>query len=531
MPPKRRSRRSIESLAFIVLSMAGAWGAPFPTVESLNDYIEGNWGKEAMRKDLYALAQDGVRRFPKNAEILGRQAFLEYQMGTGDWGAALVTRALAMDPDHWMIRIWAENIYVNRAFNESSADAAVDLFDKAEKLGFRKDDLYRLRGSALHDLARYPEAERDFRQALEMSPMNPHTLYAFASLRHDMGDLPGWARLLEDFLLVDDQAVRDNEVNVRENLAPVYAERFQRLGDARMHYEALIHRYPDHGDRIGWEKALLRLSTRSIRGSWTVAPSAGADPAKGIEVMLPVESAYQRLESVAFDPKPSGQTFTKRGGNNYALLAYPGTPDRITVSFRMTISAATVAEGGFVFDGEDDPAPYAGRDTDYGTLLDPSDPELKRLVAEIAGGIADPLEKARRIHDWIWGHFQYKVVYPGSIAEYLRVKQGECGGFALVFVALCRAAGIPARRAFSPLFEFPDAKTFGSHATSEFWVQGKGWIPVNNTANVFAATSDVLSLWRNVADGKRGGTLYPELRDIRIEYEGPRGEKVVLQGG
>lgn len=563
-----RRRFLLPAATFLLAVAAPSWCASFPTVESLNDHIEANWGRPEMRKDLHALAQDGVKRFPGNAEILGRKAFLEYQMGLGDWGAALIARALAMDPQHWMIRVWAENIYINRAFNEPEVEAAVDLFaraaalkpafageaaywsgtrrlwqdpsrpeealsffEKAEKAGYAKDGLYRDRGSALHVLKRYPEAEAAFRRSLEVAPGNPHTLYAYASLRYDMGDLAGWASLLEEFLRVDAQAVRDNEVNVRENLASAYASRLGSLADARRQWQALIDGYPEHEDRAGWTKALFRLSPRTIRGTWTLSPPAGADASKGIEVVLPAESAYQKLEAVAFDPKPQRSSVTRRDGNNYALLYYPQAPARITVGFRMAVSAATIREGGFSWQGEEDPAAYLGRDTDFGTVLDPKDADLLRLAAEIAGGIPEPLEKARRIHQWIMDHFTYKVVFPSSIAEYLRLRQGECGGFALVFVALCRAAGIPARRAFSPLLEYPDASTLGSHATSEFWVQGKGWIPVNNTANVFASTSEVLTLWRNVADGKRGAALYPDLKGIEVEYKGPDGKTVTLRGG
>lgn len=59
--------------------------------------------------------------------------------------------------------------------------------------------------------------------------------------------------------------------------------------------------------------------------------------------------------------------------------------------------------------------------------------------------------------------------------DMLATTRGECGDYAALFVALCRAAGLPAR----PQVGFWADKTNEPHVWAEFHVPGHGWVPAD----------------------------------------------------
>jgi Transglutaminase-like superfamily len=80
-----------------------------------------------------------------------------------------------------------------------------------------------------------------------------------------------------------------------------------------------------------------------------------------------------------------------------------------------------------------------------GPFLESDHPEIVRLAGRLDG--VDPLSRAGKIFDWVAGHVQ-DAGYTGSErgALYaLTQGRGDCTEYADLFVALCRAAGVPAR--------------------------------------------------------------------------------------
>lgn len=105
-------------------------------------------------------------------------------------------------------------------------------------------------------------------------------------------------------------------------------------------------------------------------------------------------------------------------------------------------------------------------------------PYIRALVAELTDGITDPLEKARVFYDFITVNMKYTYM-PGyfvleNIAESCaRNFTGDCGVFALLFLTMCRCAGIPAQWQ-SGLTAEPDF--IGGHDWVRFYVKPYGWI-------------------------------------------------------
>ena len=108
-------------------------------------------------------------------------------------------------------------------------------------------------------------------------------------------------------------------------------------------------------------------------------------------------------------------------------------------------------------------------------------PFIRTLCAELTEGIEDPLMKARAFYDFITKNMKYTHVpeyfeletIPESCA---RNYHGDCGVFALLFITLCRCAGIPARWQ-SGMSANP--KWVLCHDWVEFYVEPYGWMYVD----------------------------------------------------
>src|SRR5256886_14931289 len=75
--------------------------------------------------------------------------------------------------------------------------------------------------------------------------------------------------------------------------------------------------------------------------------------------------------------------------------------------------------------------------------------EEARIQAQarlIVGREADPARVARLIHDWVATHVEPKVVAGSAGAvRVLETRSGDCNERTVLYVALARAAGLPAR--------------------------------------------------------------------------------------
>ena len=106
-------------------------------------------------------------------------------------------------------------------------------------------------------------------------------------------------------------------------------------------------------------------------------------------------------------------------------------------------------------------------------------PLIRALCKELSGDEKNPLLLARRFYDYCTkvGTYSYVREYftlPGSIPDYYGAGlHGDCGVQALLFITLCRCAGIPARWQ-SGLFVTPDDT--GCHDWAQFYIAPYGWL-------------------------------------------------------
>lgn len=105
-------------------------------------------------------------------------------------------------------------------------------------------------------------------------------------------------------------------------------------------------------------------------------------------------------------------------------------------------------------------------------------PYIKALCQELTEGIEDPLLKAKAFYDFITLNMKYTFMPDYFVLDNIadscaRNYTGDCGVFALLFITLCRCAGIPAQWQ-SGLSAEPDY--VGSHDWVRFYVEPYGWL-------------------------------------------------------
>ena len=119
-------------------------------------------------------------------------------------------------------------------------------------------------------------------------------------------------------------------------------------------------------------------------------------------------------------------------------------------------------------------------------------PYIKALVAELTEGVTDPMEKARRFYDFITKNMSYTFMPSYFLLENIPDTcacnyNGDCGVFALLFLTLCRCAGIPAQWQSGFTAE-PDF--CGGHDWVRFYVEPYGWLYADASYGVSATRNE-----------------------------------------
>lgn len=129
------------------------------------------------------------------------------------------------------------------------------------------------------------------------------------------------------------------------------------------------------------------------------------------------------------------------------------------------------------------------------TALLPTDGIVKATSDKITHGLRGNIQKARAIYEWVVDNTQRVASTRGcglGDVRYMLTSHdmgGKCADISAVFVALSRAAGVPARDAYG--IRVADSQlgykslgksgdvTHAQHCRAEFYADGYGWIPVD----------------------------------------------------
>ncbi len=117
--------------------------------------------------------------------------------------------------------------------------------------------------------------------------------------------------------------------------------------------------------------------------------------------------------------------------------------------------------------------------------LVPIDGEIKRIADQVTAGSQGKIAKAHAIYDYVFHHMRYDKSGTGwghgDAVWACNAKHGNCTDFHSLFIGMMRAEGLPAR--FVIGFPLPPGQSQGAipgyHCWAEFYVGGKGWVPVD----------------------------------------------------
>ncbi len=211
--------------------------------------------------------------------------------------------------------------------------------------------------------------------------------------------------------------------------------------------------------------------------------------AKGstVRAWLPFPQVYgQQREVKLIESFPRTEYLSPRDSKQRTIhfqqkIRDPSKAVRFEVSFEYTTSA--------VCSWHDRPAHDAARPVRAGDeFLSERPPhivfsdEVRAIVAEQSKDSPDKLTLAKRLWEWTQGNIPWRAEHeycliPAIAEQALRLRKGDCGTVALVYISLCRCAGIPARWQSGWT---TDLATGGNmHDWTEIWLDEHGWIPVD----------------------------------------------------
>lgn len=164
-------------------------------------------------------------------------------------------------------------------------------------------------------------------------------------------------------------------------------------------------------------------------------------------------------------------------------------------------------------------------------------PYIRELCKEIVKDEKNPLIKAKKIYEFVTTKVKYSFVREyftiENIAEYAGLNlKGDCGVQAILFITLCRCAGIPAKWQ-SGLFASP--LSVGCHDWAQFYIAPYGWLFADPSFGGSAYRKGDKERWkfyfgnidpfRMVANSEFQYELYPSKKFLRIDpYDNQRGE-------
>ena len=108
-------------------------------------------------------------------------------------------------------------------------------------------------------------------------------------------------------------------------------------------------------------------------------------------------------------------------------------------------------------------------------------PLIQKTVKDVVGQEKNPYWIARKLARHIQDSLEYELAGGWNVApKVLERGTGSCSEYTFVFIALCRAAGVPARFAGALVVRSDDASTDEVfHRWAEIYLPPYGWVPVD----------------------------------------------------
>lgn len=124
-------------------------------------------------------------------------------------------------------------------------------------------------------------------------------------------------------------------------------------------------------------------------------------------------------------------------------------------------------------------------------LIESNDSGIISLAHNLTNNVDSWHEKAVTIYNFVHRHMHYEKQDEERGALWaLENGAGDCSEYSYLFVALCRAAGIPARIQAGFAFHRASETLEDGHMWAEYYLENYGWVPVDVTWRLFDVIDD-----------------------------------------
>src|SRR5262249_2840047 len=152
-------------------------------------------------------------------------------------------------------------------------------------------------------------------------------------------------------------------------------------------------------------------------------------------------------------------------------------------------------------------------------FLQTQHPRVQAAAHDAVGDVRDARDAALRLNDWVYGHLRKvpTVSIPNAL-QVLEMGAGDCNEHAVLFAAMSRAVGLPARLIAGTVYL---DGAFYYHAWCEVWL-GR-WVSIDPTFHQFPADATHIKFVVGGPDEQLA--LLDIIGRLRIEVlDGSRGE-------
>ncbi len=229
-------------------------------------------------------------------------------------------------------------------------------------------------------------------------------------------------------------------------------------------------------------------NTRTARITFTHETQIyGSGRLKDLDVYISIPENLNQQEILSKKFIPENFTTVKdRWGQQFAHFHSAGIQSEAAITSRMVVDAKISEIKYFIFPDKcgtlaDMPGDIQKTFTANGSKYQIDDPYIQDLAKKIVGDEQNPYWVARKIFDYVRDKLEYKLEGGWNVAPVvLKRGTGSCSEYTFSFIALCRAAGLPARYVGSIVVRGDDASMDDVfHRWPEVYLPNYGWIPID----------------------------------------------------
>ncbi len=214
----------------------------------------------------------------------------------------------------------------------------------------------------------------------------------------------------------------------------------------------------------------------------------GPDTIKSLDIYLAIPTDMNNqelLDEVTFTPEPTEIVADKWAQKvAHFRLADLAASELTTVT--MLARARLYCNRYFVYPEKVGKLEEIPEEIRQAYLIDDSkfsltDPVIRQAVENAVGDETNPYWIGRKIFNYVIDHVEYELAGGWNIAPTVLARgTGSCSEYSFVYIAMCRAAGLPARYVGSVAVRGDDASYDDVfHRWVEIYLPGYGWLPVD----------------------------------------------------